>query len=135
MLFRSPDVEAHFKKLSAKYGFSIVPPEELMNSFAYQLLGAGKKDEAIAAFKLNVERHPDSANVYDSLGEAYEHTYKFDLPAAHYEHAVENYERAVQLGTKNNDPNLPVYRAHLEAAMRGLNAVKDMKERAKTQVQ
>jgi predicted alpha/beta superfamily hydrolase len=102
-------LEEHFKKLSAKFKFTILPPEGMMNQAGYQLLGAGKNDEAIAVFKLNAERYPNSANVYDSLGEAYEKTGKLDL-------AKPNYERAVQIGTKNNDQNLQVYRTNFERA-------------------
>jgi len=32
---------------------------------------AGANLDAIQVFKLNVEDHPQSSNVYDSLGEAY----------------------------------------------------------------
>lgn len=35
------------------------------------MLQAGETDMAIDFFKLNVERHPENANCYDSLGEAY----------------------------------------------------------------
>jgi predicted alpha/beta superfamily hydrolase len=104
-----PALEEHFKALSARYKYQILPSEQTMNNFAYALLGNGKRDEAIAAFKMNVERYPDSANVYDSLGEAYEKTGKLDL-------ARQNYERAVQKGEKNHDPNLPVYRKNFERA-------------------
>jgi predicted alpha/beta superfamily hydrolase len=101
-------VEEHYAKLSAKYKYTILPPELMMNQLAYQLLlGGGKNEDAIAAFKSNVKRYPSSANVYDSLAEAYEKTGKLDL-------AKPNYERAVQLGTKNNDPNLPLYRKNFE---------------------
>jgi predicted alpha/beta superfamily hydrolase len=100
-------VESHYKKLSAKFGYTILPPELLMNQAGYQLLGAGKMDEAIAVFKSNVERYPNSANVYDSLAEAYEKGGKLDL-------ARPNYEKAVQLGAQNNDPNLQVYKTNFE---------------------
>jgi tetratricopeptide (TPR) repeat protein len=43
--------------------------EAQMNAYGYQLLGAGKTDDAIAIFQKNVEDHPESWNVYDSLGE------------------------------------------------------------------
>ncbi len=41
-----------------------------INAVGYQLLQAGKTDEAIAMFRKNVKDHPDSWNTYDSLGEA-----------------------------------------------------------------
>ena len=53
------------------------------------------------------KRYPHSANVYDSLAEAYEKTGKFDL-------ARPNYEKAVQLGSQNNDPNLQNYKTNFD---------------------
>jgi tetratricopeptide (TPR) repeat protein len=40
-----------------------------MNAQGYELLGAGKVDEAIAVFRKNVADHPASWNAYDSLAE------------------------------------------------------------------
>ncbi|HEX7294668.1 MAG TPA: alpha/beta hydrolase-fold protein, partial [Pyrinomonadaceae bacterium] len=74
-----PGAEAHYKKLSEKFGYSIAVPEDLINQMGYQYLFDGKVDEAIAVFKANVERYPNSANVYDSLGEAYERQGRLDL--------------------------------------------------------
>ncbi len=45
--------------------------EETMNRVGYQLLGAGRLDEAVAVLALVVEVFPGSANAHDSLGEAY----------------------------------------------------------------
>jgi uncharacterized protein len=95
-------VDEHYRKLSERYGFTVVPPEALVNQLGYQLMGAGRMDEAIAALKANVERYPRSANVYDSLGEAYEKNGKL-------EPARVNYERAAQLGEQNKDPNWAVF--------------------------
>jgi transposase InsO family protein len=49
------------------YDFS----EPALNSLGYDLLVNKKLKEAIQIFRLNVEAYPGSANVYDSLGEAY----------------------------------------------------------------
>ncbi len=100
-------VEDHYKKLSQKFGYQILVPEALMNQIGYQLLGAGRSDEAISAFKSNVERYPASANVYDSLAEAYEKSGRLDL-------AKPNYEKAFTLGKQNNDPNVNVYKTNFE---------------------
>ncbi|MEP7343163.1 MAG: hypothetical protein ABI977_35890, partial [Acidobacteriota bacterium] len=100
-------VEEHYKKLSAKFGYAVLPPEALMNQLGYQLFAAGKREDAIAAFKSNIERYPNSANVYDSLAETYEKSGRLDL-------AKTNYEKAVQLGQKNNDPNLQVYKTNFD---------------------
>ncbi|MCI0336206.1 MAG: hypothetical protein L0226_01400 [Acidobacteria bacterium] len=100
-------VEDHYKKLSGKFGFTVLPPELLMNNLGYQLMGDSKMEEAIGVFKHNVERYPNSANVYDSLAEAYEKSGKLDV-------AKPNYEKAVQLGQQNNDPNLQVYKTNFD---------------------
>ncbi len=100
-------VEEHYKKLSTKFGFAIPIPENLMNQVGYQLLFGNKPDEAIAAFQSNVERYPKSANVYDSLAEAYERGGRLDL-------AAPLYEKASTLGQQNKDPNLGIYQANFE---------------------
>jgi len=102
-----PAVEAHYQQLSRRVGFPVLVPELLMNQIGYQLLGAGKTDEAIAAFKTNIERYPKSANVYDSLAEGYEKSGRPEL-------ARPNYEKAYQLGRENNDPNVELYKANLD---------------------
>jgi uncharacterized protein len=100
-------VEEHYKKLTAKFGFTVMAPERVMNNLGFGFMGDGKMDEAIKAFKTNAERYPGIANVYNSLAGAYEKSGKLEL-------ARPNYEKAIQLGTKNNDPNLPIYKTNLE---------------------
>jgi uncharacterized protein len=100
-------VEEHYKRLSARFNFTILPPEPLVNQLGYQLLREKKMDDAIVAFRANVERYPNSANVYDSLAEAYETNGQLEAARA-------NYEKAVQLGQKNNDPALPTFKTNFE---------------------
>jgi CubicO group peptidase (beta-lactamase class C family) len=45
--------------------------ESYLNGEGYVALGAGRLAEAIATFRLNADLYPQSANVWDSLGEAY----------------------------------------------------------------
>ncbi len=45
--------------------------ENSLNALGYALLGQGEVEAAIAIFRVNVEKFPESANVYDSLAEAY----------------------------------------------------------------
>ena len=101
--------DAHYKKLSDKFGYSIPVPENLINQVGYQFIFDGKPDDAIAAFKTNVERYPASANVYDSLAEAYERGGRIDL-------AEPLYEKARVLGEQNNDPNAAIYKTNYERA-------------------
>ena len=101
--------DEHYKWLSQKFGYSIPTPEGLVNQIGYQYLLGGNPEEAIATFKSNVERYPDSANVYDSLAEAYEKTSRLDL-------AAPLYEKAQSLGKQNNDPNAAIYSANFTRA-------------------
>ncbi|MBC7911001.1 MAG: tetratricopeptide repeat protein, partial [Pyrinomonadaceae bacterium] len=102
-------VEEHFKKLSYRLGFKVIASEAVVNRIGYQLMGAGRMDEAIAAFKSNVERYPASPNVYDSIGEAYERSGRLDL-------ARSNYEKAYTMGKQNNDANTEIFKTNLERA-------------------
>lgn len=101
--------EDHYKKLSEKFGFTLPIPENLINQIGYQLMFGDKPDEAIAVFKTNVDRYPESANPYDSLAEAYERGGKFDL-------AAPLYEKAWVLGQRNQDPNTALYKANFDRA-------------------
>jgi tetratricopeptide (TPR) repeat protein len=85
-----------------------------MNQVGYQLLAAEKPEEAITAFKSNVERYPESANVYDSLAEAYERGGRLDL-------AAPLYEKAQNLGQQNKDPNLAIYQTNFKRASEKLS--------------
>jgi len=101
--------EAHYKRLSDRFGYTIPVPESLINQIGYQFLFDGKPEEAIAAFKANIERYPDSANVYDSLAEAYERGGRMDL-------AEPLYEKAKTLGEQNHDPDTATFKTHYERA-------------------
>jgi len=101
--------DAHYKKLSEKFGYNIPVPENLINQMGYQFLFDGKPDEAIAVFKANTERYPASANVYDSLAEAYERQGRLDL-------AVPLYDKARMLSQENGDPNAATFKANFERA-------------------
>jgi hypothetical protein len=103
------EIDAYFKKISSKYNCSVVASENLINRLGYQRLGKGKVDEAIAFFQANVERYPKSANVYDSLGEAYENSGQMDK-------AAQNYAIAVQIAETTEHPNLGIYKTNLERA-------------------
>lgn len=116
--------DAHYQWLSQKFGYSITTPENVINLLGYQYLFGGREDEAIATFKVNVERYPGSANVYDSLAEAYEKGGKMDL-------AAPLYQKAQILGQQNNDPNVAIYRANYERAsqkLKGTQAAKSAQQ-------
>jgi predicted alpha/beta superfamily hydrolase len=101
------DMDNHYLQVSKRYGIKVETPEFIINTLGYRYLQAGDMDKAIATFKTNVQRYPESANVYDSLGEAYENN-------GNPEKAAKNYEKAVNLGEKSGDANLNVYKTNLE---------------------
>lgn len=103
------EADKHYKWLSEKFGYEIKTPEAVVNQVGYQFLGQNDFDSAIAAFQSNVERYPDSANVYDSLGEAYEKSGKIEL-------ATPLYEKAQAIGKHTNDPNAAVFAANFARA-------------------
>ena len=70
--------------------------ENSLNQLGYELLSAGKTDDAIEVFKLNVEAYPKASNPYDSLGEAYMKAGKKDL-------AIQNYSKSVELNPENQN--------------------------------
>jgi tetratricopeptide (TPR) repeat protein len=61
-----------------------------LNLFGYQQIQSGKVDEAIATFRENIKRHPESWNTYDSLGEA------LALKGSRQE-AIDNYKKALSM--------------------------------------
>jgi len=73
------------------YDFS----EEQLNTLGYGLLGAKRVKDAIEILKLNVEAYPQSANVYDSLGEAY-------MTDGAKELAIQNYEKSLARDPANH---------------------------------
>ena len=70
--------------------------EDVVNRKGYDLMKEKKLKEAIDVFKLNVLAYPQSANAYDSLGEAY-------LESGDKKLAAENYKRSLELDPENEN--------------------------------
>ena len=81
---------AEFHRLKSGTDPGLYVAESELNTFGYQLLRRRQVNEAIEVLKLNVEAYPQSANVYDSLGEAY-------MLRGDKEKAIENYQRALAI--------------------------------------
>lgn len=84
-----------FRELKDKkdeYAYS----ETEINLMGYDLLNAGRTDEAVEIFKLNTEEFPRSSNVYDSYGEAL-------LKKGLKEEAVKNYKKSLELNPGNEN--------------------------------
>ena len=71
-------------------------PEGETNLLGYRLLQAGNVKDALDVFRLNVEAYPLSANVYDSLSDAY-------LAMGNKEEALKYPQKAIE--TLDKDPD------------------------------
>ncbi|MEP6712012.1 MAG: serine hydrolase [Ferruginibacter sp.] len=67
-----------------------------LNDFGYKLLNDNKLNEAITMFSILVQAFPESANGFDSLGEAY-------MKAGNKADAIKNYKRSLELDPKNEN--------------------------------
>jgi uncharacterized protein len=61
----------HYKKVSQIMGYTVRPPELMVNGLAYDFLQQNMLDRAFRFFKMNVDNYPKSLNVYDSMGDYY----------------------------------------------------------------
>lgn len=84
-----------YKKIKREQPNANVVAEQRLNGLGYTLLGQQKLAEAVAIFKVNVELYPQSANVYDSLGEAY-------MMSGNKELAIVNYKKSLELNPNNS---------------------------------
>jgi len=102
-------VKAHYRKLTERFGFTVVPSEAAVNQVGYAELAAKRLDKAIEAFRFNVKVYPESANTYDSLGEALE-------AKGERQEALDSYRKAVAQARKTSDRALPLLEKRLAAA-------------------
>lgn len=105
----SRDIDGLLKRYadaSRELGYEIKAAETILNEMGYQAIYAGEFQAAIAILRRNVELYPNSANVHDSLAEAFEKD-------GQLERAKKEYESACRLGRKNNDRNLATYQRNL----------------------
>jgi len=96
------DLKKHYGQLSERLGYAVTPPELTVNQVGYQHLLRKDVEGALPFFLWNVELHPESANVHDSLGEALE-------TAGRRPEALASYEKAVEIARKLSDARLEVF--------------------------
>ncbi|WP_299157755.1 serine hydrolase [uncultured Tenacibaculum sp.] len=96
------DVISYIKKNK----YSLGHPQRL-NTIAYEFMKEKEIVFAIKLFKMNVHLFSEDANVYDSLGEAYEKNKQYDL-------ALENYKKAVEVAKKHSHRSLNSFNSTLE---------------------
>lgn len=84
-------LEEHFELVSEHFGYKVLPPESAVNSLGYNFIAAKKPAMARAMFELNIHNYPESANVYDSMGDFY-------LDQSDTLRAIEQFGKALELG-------------------------------------
>lgn len=99
-------IDDHYINISEKFNYEIQTPEYVINMLGYNYLLKDEFEKAIEVFQENIKRFPASANVYDSLGEAYENDEQYEL-------AKQNYAKACEL-VEEDDPNSGVFKKNLE---------------------
>jgi dienelactone hydrolase len=90
--------------------------ESIVNVLGYEHLQEGDTKGAVEILKLNAEAYPDSANVYDSLADAYVADGQKDL-------AVQNAKKAIELlasDTKDNEDRRKGIRESAEQKLKQL---------------
>jgi tetratricopeptide (TPR) repeat protein len=71
-------------------------PESVVNALGYQAMGNKSYDLALQYFQMNIDYYPNSANVYDSMGEAL-------MNKGDYKKSIENYQKSLELNPKNEN--------------------------------
>ena len=78
-------VEEKIRFLNRKYGTRRKIPEYFINRLGYEALKKSDVKRALFFFSMNCTLYPGSANVWDSLGEAYEKNGQLEKAAEAYE--------------------------------------------------
>ena len=107
------NIDKHYSSLSKQFDFEITTPEAVINILGYTHLNKGDNKKAVEIFQENVKRYPMSANVYDSLGDAFEKSGDNEL-------ALANYKIAVELGKKSSHQFLNTFEKNLERAKKSI---------------
>lgn len=87
--------------------FKGVNLEGSINQLGYIYLREKDYKKAIFLMQLNTQEYPNSANAYDSLGEAYFHNKDYDL-------AIKNYEKSLALNEENGNARTMIERIKKE---------------------
>jgi predicted alpha/beta superfamily hydrolase len=97
-------VEAHYRALSQRLGFSVPPPERALALAGLQELLEGDTAAALRTLGRAVELYPGSARAQHALGAAHEH-------AGEHARAVDAYRRAWTAAKEANDRDTRSYEA------------------------
>lgn len=86
-------INSHYQALSDEMGYTVRPPEEVINRFGYIFLQQKDNSRAKMFFQLNIDYYPESFNTYDSMGDYY-------LSEEDKSAAIHYFEKALTLKNK-----------------------------------
>lgn len=102
-------LDAHFARLTTNFGYEFVPSEDFLNNVGYLFLNKKQFKHSEVFFKRNIKFYPESANVYDSLGDCY-------VAQADYANALKCFTKAYKIsGNKYHKSKIK----RLKAGMKG----------------
>jgi predicted alpha/beta superfamily hydrolase len=81
------DLEAQYDEVSARVGWTVKPPENLLSGLAEQVSGEGRQDEAVELLRRAVAWYPDGPRTHRNLAEALTRVCRWDEARLHYGHA------------------------------------------------
>ncbi|MDP4151417.1 MAG: alpha/beta hydrolase-fold protein [Bacteroidota bacterium] len=84
-------ITAHYRLMTERMGYAILPPQGLVNSLAHNFLQNKMPDKAFAFFTLNIRNYPKSVDAYANMGDYY-------VAKADKRKALEYYNKALVIG-------------------------------------
>lgn len=94
-------IDAHFAKLSERFGYTVVPHEDVADDAAGALARQRRFDDAVRVLERNRDLHPGSAVVWNHLGDAYRFVCRWPESKEHYRKA-RDLARAMSYGNVSN---------------------------------
>lgn len=96
IIFDPEKLKEHFQKFSEETKVKFMPPEDVINSLGYNMLNNDKFDITVKFFQMNIDYYPQSANVYDSMGEAW-------MKKGDSKKAIDYYQKSLALNPDNQN--------------------------------
>jgi len=100
--FRDPKFDAdsflraHYKRVSSRMGYTVSPPELVVNWLGYLFVMERQYEKAYKMMKLNTDNYPASWNAFDSLGEV-------QMIQGNTVAAIESFEKSLTINPKNEN--------------------------------
>jgi tetratricopeptide (TPR) repeat protein len=62
-------LKKHYETVSKEMGYTVAPPEMMINGLGYNALSQKQYEKAAAFFEMNIANYPESGNTYDSYAD------------------------------------------------------------------